>query len=347
MEDKMATSMTRRDFLATTVAATAAAAAMTRPAWAASNFVVATYGGLYSEILDAEVIPAFESANGVTVQKELGWGSKFIPKIIASRANPPFDVVYVNEDEAFFGQTAGLWEALDTAATPNVNDLHDVCKPDVVPMYTGIVYEFTCAYNPEKMDKPKSWQDLWQKGITVGVPHISSTYGTIFVMIAAQLNGGGAEDMDKGFEALKALDNMKIYKGVTDGFGKFQQGEMDAALFYRHRIQLLIDQGVSLAFTTPAEGTYGMRTGVQIPKNVGNMKVSLDWANRIMGPDYQKAFAPKLYSPSNKTVVLDDALAAKHVYGEEKVSSLRFADWEVLNPKKAELLERWNKEFTG
>jgi putative spermidine/putrescine transport system substrate-binding protein len=118
-------------------------------------------------------------------------------------------------------------------------------------------------------------------------------------------------------------------------------------LFYRHRIQLLIDDGVKLAFTTPKEGTYGMRTGVQIPKNSSNVSVSRAWANEVMGPKYQLAFAPKLYSPSNKTVKLSPELAAKNVYGEQKVASLRFADWSILNPKKTELLEKWNETFTG
>lgn len=338
--------VTRRDFLAGSAAAATALTTL-RPAFAASNFVIGTFGGLYSDILDASVIPAFEGANDVTVQKELGWGSKFIPKIIASKANPPFDLIYVNEDEAIFGETAGLWEPMDTSATPNIANVYDICKPPALPQYTSTVYEFTCAYNPEKMDAPKSWGDLWQDGITVGVPHISSTYGMIFLQIAAELNGGGVDNLDPGFQALKDLPNMKIYKGVTDGFGKFQQGEMDAALFYRHRIQLLMDDGVSVAFTTPSEGTYGMRTGVQIPKNTSNMAAALDWANRVMGAEYQDAFVSNLYSPSNATVTMDAELAAKHVYGADKVNSLRFADWSVLNPRKSELLEQWNKAFTG
>ena len=338
--------LSRRELLAGT-AAVAATSALPNTSWAAENFVLATFGGTYGNLLKENVVPNFEKQNDVNVKYEFGWGSKFMPKIIASRKRPPFDAVYINEDEAMFGETAGLWQPIDTSKTPNASDLHDVCKPSSVPMYTGIVYEFTCAYNPAKMDKPKSWGDLWQKGITVGVPHISSTYGKIFLQIAAELNGGSVDNLDPGFAQLKKLDNMKIYKGVTDGFGKFERGEMDAALFYRHRIQLLIDKGVGLEFTTPQEGTYGMRTGVQIPKNVSNPDVSLKWANLMMSPEYQKVFAPKLYSPSNKLVKLDDALAAKHVYGADKVSSLRFADWDKINPIKSDLLERWNKEFTG
>ncbi len=338
--------LSRRELLAGT-AAMAAATAIPNTGWAAQNFVVATFGGTYGNLLRENVVPNFEKQNDVKVKYEFGWGSKFIPKIIASRKRPPFDVVYINEDEAIFGQSAGLWQPIDTSKTPNANDLYEICKPSVVPMYTGIVYEFTCAYNPAKMKKPQSWRDLWQKGITVGVPHISSTYGLIFLKIAAELNGGGVDNFGPGFEMIKKLDNMRIYKGVTDGFGKFERGEMDAALFYRHRIQILMDKGIGLQFTTPKEGTYGMRTGVQIPKNVANPDTSLQWANMVMSPEYQKVFVSKLYSPSNKMVRLDAALAAKHVYGEQKVSSLRFAEWDKINPIKSDLLERWNKEFTG
>lgn len=337
----------RRQFLATTIASSALFASG-RTALAASDFVVATFGGLYSDILDKKVIPGFQSANDVTIQKSLGWGAKFIPKIIASRARPPYDVVYINEDDAFFGQSAGLWEDIDTSRTPNVADIYKICRPDAVPQYSGILYEFTLVYNPDKMDKPKSWADLWDSNIVVGVPSISSTYGVIFLLIAAQLNGGGPDNMKPGFEALKRLRHMKIYKGVTDGFGKFQRGEMDAALFYRHRAQQLIDQGVNLKFVTPSEGTYGMRTGVQIPKNASNLKASFAWANLVMGVDYETAFVNDLYSPANSKVVVNDpVLRAKLIYGKEKVDSLRFADWNILNPQKSALLEQWNKDFTG
>ena len=306
-----------------------------------------TFGGTYETILREQIIPGFEAAHDANVQLELGIGNNFIPKIIASRANPPFDLIYLNEDEAIFGEAAGLWADIDISRIDNLEDVYDVAKPPQLPLYGAMIYEFVLAYNPEKMDKPTSWADLWQKNITVGVPHISATYGIIFLQLAAEIAGGGIEDMAAGFEQLKKLDNMVIYKGVTDGFGKFQRGEMDAALFYKHRTQLLMDEGINLAIAVPEEGTYGMRTGMQIPKNTDKIDLAIAWIGNAMGPDYQRAFAEKLYSPTNKTVELPPELAGKHVYGAEKVADLRFADWSVLNPQKPELLERWNKEFAG
>lgn len=338
---------TRRGALGLIGGATVAGLAAPRLARAATSLNIGTFGGTYESILRSSVIPGFEAAHGASVSLELGIGNTFIPKVIASRNNPPFDVVYVNEDEAIFGDTAGLWADIDPAEIPNLADVYDMAKPPVLPQYTAMIYEFGLAYNPDKMDAPASWEDLWQSGITVGVPHISATYGIIFLMIAAQLNGGGAENMAPGFEKLKQLDDMMIYKGVTDGFGKFQRGEMDAALFYTHRVQLLMDDGINLALATPEEGTYGMRTGMQIPAHAANMDMAKEWVNTAMSSDYQLSFAPKLYSPSNKTVELPAELAAKHVYGADKINSLRFADWGVLNPQKPDLLAQWNKEFAN
>lgn len=338
--------LSRRHVLGGMAAATALAGLPARSR-AATDLVVGTFGGTYESLLREHIIPKFESANDASVKLELGIGNTFMPKIIAARSNPPYDVIYLNEDEAIFGRTARLWADVDTTKIPNLGDVYDALKPPSVPLYGTMVYEFTCAYNPEKMDKPTSWEDLWQKGITVGVPHISTTYGVIFLMIAAELNGGGPENMAPGFAKLKQLADMKIYKGVTNGFQMWQRGEIDAALFYAHRIQLLKADGVSVALSTPKEGTYGMRTGMQIPKNAAHPDLATAWVNMALSPEYQLVFAPKLYSPSNKAVELPPELAEKHVYGPEAISALRFAPWEMLNPQKPELLEQWNKEFAG
>lgn len=343
----MTFAITRRSALGLMGGAAATSLLPAVPARAARNFVVATFGGTYEETLRKKIIPGFESAHNTKVSTELGIGNTFMPKIIASRNNPPYDVVYLNEDEAIFGEAAGLWAPVEDKDIPNLADIYPIAKPPQLPMYSAMVYEFTLAYNPKKMDAPKSWADLWKPGIKVGVPHISATYGIIFLQIAAELNGGGVDNMAAGFAQLKKLDNMVIYKGVTEGYSKFQLGEMDAALFYRHRAQALMDDGISLAVATPTEGTYGMRTGMRIAKNAPNLELAKTWVNDAMSVDYQMAFAPDLYSPTNSKVVLPPELAAKHVYGADKVNSLRFCDWTKLNPQKPALLEQWNKQFAG
>jgi putative spermidine/putrescine transport system substrate-binding protein len=334
-------SISRRFLLA------AGASSLATPAIAASsrNFVVAAPGGLFEKTLREQFVPDFEKAHDVRVVIEEGTGSTFIPKMVAAGQHAPFDVVYVNDDEAFLGQSIGLWAPDQSAKLPSLLRLYDSLKPDHVPMYTSVVYEFPLVYTPAKMPEPTSWGDLWAPGPVVGVPHISNTYGIIFLIIAAQLNGGDQTHLTPGFEALKRLQKMKIYQGVTQGFAMFQQGAFDAALFYGHRAHQLIDQGLPLKAITPKEGVMGMRFGAQIPKRATAPELSLAWVDLTLSVPYQAEFAKLLYSPSNRDVPLTQAQAAEHVTGEERVARIRYPDWAVVNPQRDALLNEWTRAF--
>ena len=324
-----------------------ALAALANPAIAqpARPFVVGAFGGLFERLLRDQVIPEFERQHDVRVELELGTGSTFIPKLIASGRRAPYDVVYVNDDEAFLGASAGLWLPDQSARMPAEAALYPSLRADALPLYTSIVYSLPLAYRTDKMARPNSWNDLWQPGITVGIPHISNSYGLTFLLIAALLNGGSATNLAPGLEALRRLPRPKIYKGVTQGFTMFQQGEIDAGLFYGHRTQQLIDAGVALAAARPGEGVWGQRTGVQIPKSATRPELSVAWVETTLGIAYQTIFAQELYSPTNRGVVLPPALAAKHVTGDAAIAALKFPDWPAINTQRDELLNRWTQTF--
>jgi putative spermidine/putrescine transport system substrate-binding protein len=329
--------------------AAAAAGALASPARAQGRreLIVATFGGLFEKVLRDSVIPEFEQKHNASVKLELGIGSTFIPKIVAAPRRAPYDVVYINDDEAILGADAGLWHADQSTRLPGLARAYDMVKPPALPLYGSTIYEFVLVYNPAKLPEPKSWKDLWRPGITVGAPHISNSYGITFLMIAALLHGGSENDMGPGFAALKQIANLKIYRGVTQGFTMFQQGEIDAALFYYHRGRLLIDQGAKLAIARPSEGTWGQITGCQIPKAAPNPELATAWIEATLATPYQDVFARNLYSPTNRDVTLAPDLAAKHIYGEAMVARIKSPPWRVLNPQRDALLTRWNREFTG
>lgn len=339
-------SLSRRQLIAGS-AALAASSALPMAARAQStDFVVGAFPGLYERRLQELVIPGFESARGVKVKTEGGTGTNFVQKTLAARNRPLYHVFYLNEDEALVGEQAGLFAPMDMSKVPNFNDVYSMMRPPALSLYPCILYEFSLVYNSKKMKQPDSWTDLWQKGITVGVPHPSSAYGIYTLLIAAQMNGGGEDDLAKGFAQLKKLDNMKIYRGINEGFQMLQREEIDATLFYTFRAQMLIDAGQSYAFTIPKEGTWLQRSGVQIPKTSPNLDLSYAWANMVMSPEYQEKFLADFYGPSNGKVKIPEALAGKIPHGDERMKTYRVGDWSKINPQKPALLEQWNKEFT-
>ena len=334
----------RRTLLATAAAGLATASrAQDRP-----PFVVATFGGLFEKILRERVVPGFEAKHGVRVLLELGVGTTFLPKLIAARGRrAPYDVVYVNDDEAVLGEALGLWAPDLSAHMPNVAGLYPPLRPSKsLPLYTAVIYDFPLLYRTS-LPKPGSWGDLWKTDRPVGVPHISNSYGLTFLLIAALLNGGDAGNLAPAFPALKRLRNPKVWRGVTDGVALFQRGEAEAGLMYNHRSQQLIDQGLPLAVSRPAEGVWGQRTGVQIPKTAANPELSASWADLVMGAEAQAAFAEELYSPSNAAVQARPEIAAKLLSGQEKIASLRFPDWAAINPQRDALADQWARSMGG
>lgn len=341
------TKLTRRAVLAAAAVSGAAAARRPAAAEAARMFTVATWGGLYEQILRRDFIPGFAQRNGVDVRLDLGLGSTQLPKLLAARGRAPFSVLYLNDDEAILGAAAGLWAPDQSAALTNIPHIYDTLRPPALPMYDLVVYELPLVYNPKRMAPPASWNALWQPGLTVGIPDISNSYGITFLYIAALLHGGSADDLGPGFAAIRRLPRYKIYNGVTQGFAMFQQGEIDAALYYGHRAYQLQDQGIDVAVAHPAEGVWGLRAGVQIPRTAPDLDLARAWVDMALGVPYQTAYAAELYSPSNRDVVLSAAVAKKQVYGEAAVKALRFPPWERLNPLRDTIIDRWNREIAG
>jgi putative spermidine/putrescine transport system substrate-binding protein len=310
----------------------------------ARPFVLATFGGLWEKILREQLIPPFERQHGVTVALELGVGSTFLPKVVAGRTRSPYAVVSCNDDEAFLGQDLGLWLPDQSAQLTNVGSVHPQLRPPAAPLYAQAVYAFPLLYPPAKMPAPTSWGDLWRPGITVGVPHISDSYGLTFLYIAALLNGGDAGNLAPGFEAIRRVPRFKIFKGVTQGFAMYQQREVDAGLFHWNRALLLRQGGLDIAWARPREGVWGQRTGCQIPKGSPSPDLARAWIDYSLSVPYQAAFAAALYTPSNRQVALPAELAAQHL-SDAEIDALAFPPWHVINPQRDALLDQWTRAF--
>lgn len=336
----------RRSFLAGTVAA----GAMTQlgtPLIAQEKTVVRlqSFGGAFEEILRTTVIPRFEAEHPYTVEFTVEDDTTLLPKLRAARGTAPYDAVTVDNSIAIVGRSLGLWADDQSANMPNIADIYEMSKPPAAANYGSIIYEYTMIHSNERFPSPKSWRDLWEADIVVGVPHVTQSYGLTFLYIAAMLNGGSESDLGPGFDAIKRLKKYKIYKNVSEGMNLLQQNEIDGALFYGHRSQQIIDFGLNYSKTTPVEGVWGQRTGSQIPKNAANLPGAVAWVNNCLSVPYQEAFAEKLYSPTNSKVVLRPELAAKHVMGAERVNAIREIDWEAILPQRDALIERWTREI--
>lgn len=330
----------RRTLLAAGLALPLPAIAQARP-----RITVQCYGGLFEKTLREAVIPGFEQAHGMEVVLAVEDDVTILPKLRAARTRAPWDVCYCDNDIAVLGAQMGVWAPDQSAAMPNAARIYANCMPPATANYGNVVFEYALVHNTRKLPSADSWMALWNPDIVAGVPHITQGYGLTFLYLAALLHGGSGKNLDPGFAAIRRLKKFRVYKNVSEGLQLFQQGEIDAALFYNHRAQQMIDLGLPFAKTHPKEGTWGQHTGVQIPKAAANPEGARAWVNASLGVPYQTAFAKNLYGPTNRDVTVAPELAARLVYGAERVEGIREAPWDELLPQRDALLERWTREI--
>ena len=307
---------------------------------------VQTQGGLVEQTLRDQVIPEFQKLHGIDVQLIVEDDTTILPKLQVARTRAPYDVCAMDNDKAILGAVMDLWAPAQPEKLKNLAAIYQSCKPPATANYAAQLYEYPLVYNTATFGPaPTSWQDLWRPGISIGIPHVSQGYGLTFLYIAAMLNGGSATNLEPGYAAIRRLPKIRIYRSVSQGLALFQQKEIDAALFYAHRAQQMIDAGLPVQRTVPKEGTWGMRTGAQIPKLTGNMEAALLWVDTTLGLDCQTAFAKSLYSPTNRDFKPGPDQATRLLLGEDRVNAIREAPWAEILPQRDAILDRWNREF--
>lgn len=335
-------SATRRSLL---IAGAAAGLGRRASAQARPTLRVQCIGGPIEKTIREDVIPKFQEAHGIDVSLIVEDDVTILPKLEIARSRAPYDICMMDNDKAVLGAQAGLWAPDQSAELKNIGAVYSSCKPPATANYATIIFEYGLVYNPAKFPvTPTSWQDIWTPGVVPAVPHVSQGYGLTFLYIAALLNGGSATNLDPGFAAIKRLGNFKIYKSVSQGLALFQQKEADIALFYSHRAQQMIDAGLAVAQTVPKEGTWGQRTGLQIPKLTANLDGAVAWLDTMLSVPVQTAFAKSRYSPTNRECTFPPEEAKRLILGE-RVENIREIPWAEILPQRDAILDRWTREF--
>ena len=307
---------------------------------------VQSIGGLIEKTLREDVIPTFEKEHGIDISLIVEDDVTILPKLAVARSRAPYDICTMDNDKAILGAEAGLWAPDQSAKLKNIGAIYSSCKPPALASYATIIFEYALVYGTDKFKTPPtSWQDIWTPGVVAAVPHVSQGYGLTFLYLAAVLNGGSGTNLEPGFAAIKRLGNFKIYKSVSQGLSLFQQKEADIALFYGHRAQQMIEAGLPVAKTIPREGTWGQRTGMQIPRMTANLDGAVAWLDTMLSVPVQTALAKSLYSPTNRDCTFPPDQEKRLVLGEQHVDSIREIPWADILPQRDAILDRWTREF--
>ncbi|MBV8167322.1 MAG: extracellular solute-binding protein [Alphaproteobacteria bacterium] len=341
--------MSRRRFMAGSAAATLLGG--TGAARAADRMVATTYPGAWEEAQRAFLLPVVKRDTKSDVVLTVSQAVDTLAKITAARATPPFDAIIMDEGPYRAALDLDVFAPLPTASIPNLAAL----PPEFIdPQGMGAFVSAQIvgiAYNPKRITTPPtSWLDLWDpryKG-RVGLTNMGSSLGTAWMVEIAKLHGGGEDNMDPAFAALRTLlPNVGAIAPNPGALGTlFQQGQIDITFNFLYVVLPLQARGVDVAFAMPASGGVLVRNSLHIVKNCRAPELAAAYINAALGVEVQSklAEAPYFFAPTNPKVRFGSELA-RVAPDNAALAKITNTNWAKINPQRAALIDRFNREI--
>lgn len=316
------------------------------------TLVVNMPGGFLGELHQKYIYEPFEEKYGVTIETFEGLTADVLARAQASKNNPQIDVLFMANSGFAQGSQQDLWAPMTEETVPFLAEL----KPEYrfendtyVSTYNGPV---VLAYNPDKVSEaPTSWEELWSpeyKGKTI-IPDMNGCCGVLFLIQAAEDNGGGVDDILPGFEALEELkpNLITLFTSNSQAQTLFDSGEAVIGVWSIDRAVAQMQAGASMDYVIPEEGAPLVLNSVGIVKGAPNQRLAevfVDFALReIAEPEFYTQLASL---PGTKHIDVPEEFAEVFPSAEE-MDRLWVPDWSKVAPKMPEWLQQWQRQVAN
>lgn len=341
----------------TTLASTlllAGVAALSNGALAQQNkLTVAWYGGNWGDAFNACVAEPFTKATGIVVTPEIGTSTTTLAKLQQQKSAPTIDVAWMDGGISELAQKAGMLEELSAKTIPNLNNVLEqaVYRSGTTTFAVGTgYYSMGLVYNTKQIKRaPTSWKDLWKPEYAgaVALPSPSNSSGVPFVFFLAKVWGMDPAHLDPLYDKIRMLDTALFFDSSGTATNAYQNGEAIIGAHFNVGAWDLIDKGVPIGFVVPKEGVWATDARLHIVKGTPNRAAAEKFINTALTREASACLATKLYlGPSVKSVNVPKDVARKLPWGEDgSVANLNLLDWNVINQRRAEITDAWNRQI--
>lgn len=311
------------------------------------------YGGSTETLMNEVIIPQWEEKTGAKVVYVAGRSTDTLAKLRAQEGNQELDVVFLDDIPMSQAIGFGYCESVDEATYDGLYDAARMPESKAVGVGligTGFAYN-TEVFAEKGWDAPTSWKDLEDpkfKGM-LSVPPIGNTYGLHALIATAIVNGGGANNIDPGFEAFEnsIAENVRVFEPSSGKMSElFQTGEIAISIWGSGRLKALADSGFPGGFAYPEEG--GVKLLVTTCPVVGSdvPELAQDFIKHVTSPEIQKLIATSLaWAPVNSNVELTAEESEALPVGAEIVDNLISVDYGVVNTARGDWTKTWTRRI--
>lgn len=316
------------------------------------KITVAWYGGNWGEAFRACVAEPYTKATGVAVVPEVGTSTTTLAKLQQQKASPTIDVAWMDGGISELAQRAGVLDGLDEAGIPNLkNVIAQGVYRDGGAAYavSSGYYSLGVTYNTREVPQPPaSWKDLWKPEYAgaVTVPSPANSSGVPFVFFLAGVWGVDAADLSPLYRTLASLDTALYFDSSGAATNAFQSGEAVIGAHFNVGAWDMIDKGLPIGFAVPAEGAWATDARLHLVRNAPNKAAAQKFIDTALTPAASACLAERLYlGPAVRDVQVPADVARKLPWGVGgSVDSLKLFDWNLINSRRAEVTDAWNRQ---
>nr|WP_183924067.1 ABC transporter substrate-binding protein [Rhizobium mongolense] len=262
--------VSRRNLLATGLAATSMLAMPSILRAQDKSLKVGVYGGYFKDSFDKNVFPEFTKATGIAVESVAEpTGEAWLVQLeqAAKAGQAPADLSMMSQVAMLKGQATELWTPIDTAKLKNASGLIDrfVNKyPDGRVAGVGAVaWYITLVTNTDVFkEAPTSWNALWDPANADKLGLLALVSNSFLLEVTAKTHFGGTNALDteegllKAFEKLAEVKpNVRLwYRDEAQFEQALKSGEIPMGQYYHDVTGLAAADGFPVRSTFPKEG---------------------------------------------------------------------------------------------
>lgn len=313
------------------------------------DLIISVWGGTTEEFIRGFIEPEFaELYPNVTVVYDVGGMSDRYNKLLAQKETPEIDLFVSTNEAVFSAINEDLLVPINPDNIPNMDGLHDWALPaaEYGAAYSAIAYGL--GYDPDFFgdDPPTSWNDLWRPEVQgkTNVPAIGHSTMPQFIVTAAELAGGSADDVEPGFEYLAEMQPGAQTFFYTGWNAQFDAGDVVLAVDFDYYINGMADAGSNIVWVMPEEGAWGSTQHLSVAAGTENQEMVEAFINIMLSPGVQQSVAEDLLNaPARTDIELSDELAERLAAYGDSLNNVRWFDSALASEMRPAWTEKMNE----
>jgi len=324
---------------------------------AVRSIQVGIYTAQQGEYVRKQIIPKFETDFDCKVFTTEGVTLTQIAALRATRENPRYSVMFMDDIGIELSKREGLIDPLPVDKLPNI--------AGVLPRFLffdgyGAAFAISTGglvINPQVTKPLTTYAELWEprfkQRYLMTTPKFTQS---LYLLIAAASLVTGKPLKEAQYEIDAAWTKMAELKpNVVSTYENpsqvmmVAQGQVDiAGIEYSKNLYPYTVQGAPLDMCFPQEGTFAGINCLSFVKGGPEPDLAAAFINRMLEPSIQQGLATAtLTSPSVKGATFAPDIAKYIAYPESKMDAMGLfaADWTYINPRRPGWLEKYNQVF--